>query len=85
MIVGNYDVELSSAIRSIKVVNDLVDGQGATPADLDDLDSGAACQAHGVADGCESNEAPVLSVATSQNFTSNRYAGESAGRRDTGR
>lgn len=81
--VGNYIAGISSATCLIKVVKNLVDGQGATPADLDDLDSGAAYQTHGIADGCESNEAPVLSVTASQNFTSNRYAGEGAGRGET--
>lgn len=63
--------------------NGLVDGQGTTPANFNDLDSSAACQTNCVADGGESNEAPVLSVATCQNFTSNRYAGESADREET--
>lgn len=81
--VRNYIAGISSATCSIKVVKNLVDCQGATPADLDDLDSGAAYQTHGVADGCKSNEAPVLSVAASQNFTSDRYTGESAGRGET--
>jgi hypothetical protein len=61
----------------------LVDGEGATPADFDDLDSGTACQTNSVAGGGESNEAPILSVATSQDFTSNRYAGKSSGRERT--
>lgn len=64
----------------VRMNNGLEDGQGTTPANFDDLNSSAACQTNCVAGGGESNEAPVFSVATGQDLTSNRYAGESAGR-----
>lgn len=63
--------------------NGLEDGQGTAPANFDDLNSSAACQTNCVANSGESNKAPVLPVATGQNFTSNWYAGESAGREET--
>lgn len=81
--VRNYNADLASATRVMRLEKDLVDGQWTTPANFDHFDSCAASQTNCIADGRESNEAPVFSVATSQNFTSNRYAGESAGREET--
>lgn len=55
---------------------ELVNGQWATPSNLDDLDGCTARETHSVTHDRERNEAPVLTVTTIQDITCNRNSGE---------